>query len=269
LPKRIGIVTSATGAAVRDILKVLSRRYPNRQILVLPAAVQGEKAPAEIQKAIKLALKWNEARPESPIEVLIIGRGGGSLEDLFCFNDEGLARTIFECPIPTISAVGHEIDFTIADFVADLRAPTPSAAAEIVVPRKEDLIHRIEQPTLRLHTNMRRKLQAIRLHLSHLSQRLVDPRQKIQKLKEKLLQIVSRLNATMTHRCKLTRGKTEGLIQLLNSLSPLQILGRGYSLTFSSDEKIIRSVKELSSGQVIKTKLTDGIVHSTVIPSKD
>lgn len=265
LPKRIGIVTSATGAAVRDILKVISRRYPNREIYILPASVQGEKAPTDIRNAIELAERWNQQEPGRAIEVLIVGRGGGSLEDLFCFNDEIVARAIFKCAIPIISAVGHEIDFTIADFVADLRAPTPSAAAEIVFPRKEELIHRIEQPTMRLAMILRKRLQQLRLHLGHLSQRLVDPRQKIKKYQETLRLIEARLQAAMRNRCRLTRQRSESAIQLLHSLSPLQILGRGYSLTLTESGAIVRQVAEAPPGTILETRLSDGKVRSQVI----
>lgn len=265
LPKRVGVVTSATGAAVRDILKVLSRRFADREIFILPASVQGDKAPCDIKNAIELAERWNLQQPERAIEVLIVGRGGGSMEDLFCFNDELVARAIFKCPIPIISAVGHEIDFTIADFVADLRAPTPSAAAEIVLPRKEELVHRIDQPTLRIQSLIKRRLQQERLHLGHLTQRLVDPRQRVQKIKESFTTMLARLTAAMTNQCRLHRRRTEGNIQLLSSLSPLQVIGRGYSLTYGPGNKIVRSVNELKSGDILETKLSDGTIQSKVV----
>jgi len=265
LPKRVGVVTSATGAAVRDILKVLSRRFPNREVFIIPASVQGEKAAGEIKNAIELVERWNQQEPARAIEVMIVGRGGGSMEDLFCFNDEQVARAIFKCPIPIISAVGHEVDFTIADFVADLRAPTPSAAAEVVLPRKEDLIHRVEQPLFRIQSLIKRRIQQDRLHLGHLTQRLVDPRQRIQKYKEKLQSISDRLNQAMIGHCRLTRRRAEGALQLLNSLSPLQVVTRGYSLSFSEDGKILRSVKSVVPGDVIHTKFADGMIRSRVI----
>lgn len=265
LPKRIGVVTSSTGAAVRDILKVLSRRYPNREIFILPAIVQGEKAPKDIKNAIELACRWNKQEPNRAIEVLIVGRGGGSLEDLFCFNDELVARAIFECSIPIISAVGHEIDFTIADFVADLRAPTPSAAAEIVIPKLEELMHRVEVPQARLANSMRKRLQQLRLHVGHLSQRVVDPRQKILKHKELLRSLTHRLNAAMGNRLRLRRGKVEGTIQLLSSLSPLQVIGRGYSLTFLEDGSILKSADQAVPGAILETQIQNGKIRSKVL----
>lgn len=175
LPKRIAMVTSATGAAVKDVLKVLGRRFPNLKFFVIPASVQGEKAAPEIVNGIRLAEKWNAENPNDQIDAMIVGRGGGSMEDLWPFNEEIVARAIHACPIPIISAVGHEIDFTIADFVADLRAPTPSAAAEIIVPRLDELKTQLTTQRSRLNSNMQRSVQQLRLHLGHLSSRLVDP----------------------------------------------------------------------------------------------
>ena len=231
LPRRIGIVTSKTGAAAKDILKVLQRRYPNLHVVLFPASVQGDKAAAEICVAIAQAEQWNVSRPLEKIEVLIVGRGGGSVEDLWCFNEEAVARALFACTIPTISAVGHEIDVTIADFVADHRAPTPSAAAEIVVPRKVDLQNTVALLEGRLAKALARKLDQLRLHLTHLSNRLVDPREKIRRIKRDVLAMQNRLALAMYHRLQRDRKKWERASHLLNALSPLAVLGRGFSLT--------------------------------------
>lgn len=267
LPRRIGIITSATGAAVRDILKVLSRRYPNLEILIIPASVQGDKASGEICQALEWAERWNTERPERTIEVLIVGRGGGSLEDMWCFNEETVARAIQRCPIPTISAVGHEIDFTIADFVADVRAPTPSAAAEIVVPRKDELIQRVQYQTRRLTLSIQKELEQLRLHLSHLSRRLVDPRERIRKLKEDLKRSTARMTTAIQNRCRMSRKHLEGVVQMLQILSPLQVIGRGYSITQKESGEIIRDADEVKVGDRIQTRTGHGVIFSEVLPS--
>ncbi len=265
LPRRIGIVTSATGAAVRDILKVLSRRFPNRHILIFPTSVQGEKAAPEIVNAIDLAEKWNETYPLKPIDVLIVGRGGGSLEDLWPFNEEIVARRIFQCQIPIISAVGHEIDFTIADFVADVRAPTPSAAAEIVIPQFSELTNRIQMSRERLALGIDRKVDQLRLHLGHLSRRLVDPIQKIREARQRFTVFSERLSLAYKNRRTLARKRLETIAQMLNSLSPLNVLGRGFSITEDGSGHILRSIKEVAPGSVLVTRLSDGVLRSRTI----
>ena len=177
MPKHIALVTSPTGAALRDILNVLERRYKNTQITLIPALVQGKGAAKSIVQALKMAEKFNI---ESPIDVMIVGRGGGSIEDLWCFNDEEVARAIFHSSIPIVSAVGHEIDFTISDFVADLRAPTPSAAAELVVRDSKELLANLRQKYKLLFRAMVQKVQAHRQRLVHLDRLIVDPKKKLQ-----------------------------------------------------------------------------------------
>ncbi|MBI1859689.1 MAG: exodeoxyribonuclease VII large subunit [Deltaproteobacteria bacterium] len=270
LPKHIGIVTSATGAAVRDVLKVISRRFPDRQITIFPCAVQGEKAASEIVTALNLAEKWNSLCAQGgsgrlPVEVLIVGRGGGSLEDLWPFNEEIVARKLATCSIPTISAVGHEIDFTIADFVSDLRAPTPSAAAEIVFPKLEDLIYQVETRRERLELLMKKRLQQLRLHLGHLSQRLLDPRERIRQLKDQFRKEIDHLTQAMRTRLQFARRRLENGAGLLQSLSPLQILGRGYSVTRTPEGTIVRSVRAVKPGDTIQTQLPDGTLSSQVL----
>lgn len=264
LPARIGIVTSATGAAVKDILKVLSRRFKEREVLILPASVQGEKAAGEICQSIEMAEKWNLTHPDRKIDVLIVGRGGGSLEDMWCFNEEVVARKIFSCPIPIISAVGHEIDFTIADFVADLRAPTPSAAAEMVIPRKEDLVYQVAQQQRRMLTHLKRALQQARLHVGHLSQRLTDPRERIRRLKESFLLMEQRFFSQMSALIKIYRKRLESYAQLLHSLSPLQVIGRGYTITTSEKGRVIRSTKDAQVGTLLEHRVCDGTIVSKV-----
>lgn len=265
LPRRIGVVTSATGAAVRDILKVLGRRFPHLEVLILPASVQGEKAAGEIATAITNAERWNTSYPNRKLDVLIVGRGGGSLEDLWPFNEEVVARAIFNCPIPIISAVGHEIDYTIADFVADVRAPTPSAAAEIAVPRLEELQNQVAQQRTRLSVVFRKHLQQWRLHLGHLGSRLVDPRQRIQLMKETFRLLFEKLSLALQTNLRFSRKRVESTIQMLNSLSPLQVIGRGYSLSQRTDGAIIRSVKEVRVGEKMTTRISDGTLESEVL----
>ena len=194
-----------------------------------------------------------------------MGRGGGSIEDLWPFNEEVVARAIFQCSIPIISAVGHEIDITISDFVADLRAPTPSAAAEVVVPIKNDLKQMVESFTQRLVLNLKRRLEHTRLHLTHLSSRLVDPRDKIKLLKERFQASLEALFKTFQFRISFSRKNLESRVQMLQSLSPLQVLARGYSMTSDSSGKILRSVSGVKSGARIITRLSDGEIHSEVI----
>ncbi|MBM4317984.1 MAG: exodeoxyribonuclease VII large subunit [Deltaproteobacteria bacterium] len=269
LPTRIGIITSPTGAAVKDILNVLQRRFSNREIFILPTNVQGEKAAPEIVAAIQNAQDWNHSHPDRAIEVLIIGRGGGSLEDLWPFNEEIVARAIFACPIPTLSAVGHEIDVTISDFVADLRAPTPSAAAELVIPRKEDLIQLVETQQSRMTTIFKKHLIQVRLHLSHLSSRLVDPKERIQQMKEKFLNLESKLISVFVYRLNLLKHRLETQAGLLHTLSPLQVLSRGYSLTLSEKNQIIRSTHDVKEGEKIITQVSDGRFYAEVLPNPD
>lgn len=269
LPTRIGIITSPTGAAVKDILNVLQRRFSNREIFILPTNVQGEKAAPEIVAAIQNAQDWNHSHPDRAIEVLIIGRGGGSLEDLWPFNEEIVARAIFACPIPILSAVGHEIDVTISDFVADLRAPTPSAAAELVIPRKEDLIQLVETQQSRMTTIFKKHLIQVRLHLSHLSSRLVDPKERIQQMKEKFLNLESKLISVFVYRLNLLKHRLETQAGLLHTLSPLQVLSRGYSLTLSEKNQIIRFTHDVKEGEKIITQVSDGRFYAEVLPNPD
>ncbi len=264
LPKRVGVVTSATGAAIKDILKVLNRRFPNLEVLVIPANVQGEKAAPDIVRGIQNAHRWNQENESRRIDVLIVGRGGGSLEDLWPFNEEIVAREIYKSEIPIISAVGHEIDFTIADFVADLRAPTPSAAAEIVIPKLEELAIRIEQSQVRIRTIVRKHLEQLRLHVSHLGSRLVDPRQKLKNLCEMFHVNLSKLELVLKNNIKLARNRLESAVHMLHTLSPLEVIGRGYSLTTQKD-KVVRSIKDLQEDSIVTTRLPDGTFEAKVL----
>ncbi len=269
LPRRIGIVTSPTGAAVRDVIKVLRRRFPAVEITVFPVAVQGEKAAPEISQALKHATAWNADASREPIDVLIVGRGGGSIEDLWAFNEEAVVRAIFQCPIPIISAVGHEVDFTLSDFVADVRAPTPSAAAEMAVPNQADLIGVVKTRERQLIQAIRRTLEQRKLHCVHLARRLVDPRAKIKQLRERWENLNRYLLRAIDQVLIRRRQKLESRMQRLDALSPLKVLGRGYSLTRDANGKILQSIRAVSPGDSIETQLADGTVHSKVVSCTD
>lgn len=260
VPKVVGVLTSKTGSVIRDIINVSTRRNPNVYIRLLPVPVQGEGAAEKIADAIKLMNDKNLA------DVLIIARGGGSLEDLWPFNEEIVARAIYSSKIPIISAVGHETDFTIADFVADLRAPTPSAAAELAVPDVFDLKQKLEGYKTRYKVLLKKKTELMRLRYEKCmkSRAYTMPLQQINnervRIDKNIKQIINSINAN-TNNCKANLGKT---IAKLDTLSPLKTLARGYCLT-EKDDKIISSVKELKAGDNINIILKDGKKEAQII----
>lgn len=258
-PNKIGVMTAPDGAAVRDIFSVLKRRYPVAEIVFCPVAVQGESAAPEIAKAIRLFNSKNAA------DVLIVGRGGGSLEDLWAFNEEIVARAIFESEIPVISAVGHETDYTIADFVADLRAPTPSAAAELAVPDifelKSDLLS-LKQHLSVLMRNMllseKEKVENLEKRIAILSptNKILNSRQEISNLYDKVVNLISmKMNDEKL--------KISVLSSKLNALSPLSVLSRGYSISYNNDIPVM-SVKDVKTDDNIKVRVADGEIFATV-----
>ncbi len=301
-PNQIGVITSPSGAAIRDILQVLQRRCPSIPVVIYPAAVQGADAPAQLRQALGLAVTRNEC------DVLIIGRGGGSLEDLWAFNDEGLTRAVAECPIPIVSAVGHEVDTGLTDFAADLRAPTPSAAAELVSPDLSVVSQRLAGLHRRLRWVMAQQLRTPQERLRHLSQRLRSPRQHLEQSSQRLDELHNRLQRQMQHRLTLLQGRLQpsqqrlarlsperllldrqqqlaalnkrlpqpihrqiqqqqvqlaGLSKRLQTASPLETLARGYSITFKGDDAV-RSVSQLQAGDTLTTRLVDGEVTARV-----
>lgn len=213
-PRHIGVVTSPTGAAIHDILTVLARRCPAIPVTLYPTAVQGKAATADIVQAIE------RAQAHGVADVLIVGRGGGSLEDLWCFNEEAVARALASCTIPTVSAVGHEVDVTIADFVADLRAPTPSAAAEKISPDQLDWLRQLNERELRLGNAARRALKRLTTELEHLGARLRDPRRQLQEKAQRMDDLELRLTQTMSQRLQQMRVRREHLEQRLTTHSP-------------------------------------------------
>jgi len=262
IPQKIGIVTSPTGAAIKDILNIIDRRFANVEILIYPVRVQGEGAAQEIAEAI------SELNNYSDIDVIITGRGGGSLEDLWAFNEEIVARSIYNSRIPIISAVGHEIDITIADLVADKRALTPSEAGELVVPRKDLLIEKIEKFKARLLQSLTGKLRLTKERLARIanSYAMRQPFDRLNRWQQRLDEFTQRLNLNITHALYTEREKLSGIAGKLESLSPLNVLKRGYTITTRlEDNKSLRNIKNLSKGGKIKTNLSKGSIISEIL----
>lgn len=294
LPSRIGVVTSLSGAAIRDILKVLDRRFKDVHIIINPVRVQGEGAKEDIAQAIKDFNRLNEQLPKNEqIEVMIVGRGGGSTEDLWAFNEEIIARAIYNSKIPIISAVGHERDVTIADLVADLRAPTPSVAAELVIPKKEDLREKLDDLTRSLKqsflgtaTSFQESIDDLAYHLSlnmeHILElnisrfgaaykklALLNPCVLIQQYKIKTLDLARQIYIRASHFLKLKQLEFAKAVEKLSGLSPLNILARGYSITFKMpEESILKDATPIKIGDRVKTKLHKGEILSKVTEVK-
>ena len=304
----IGVIPSATGAAVKDILSVLNRRFPSIRVSIFPTLVQGEQAAGQIVQAIA------DANQQGQCDALIVGRGGGSLEDLWPFNEEAVARAIFTSEIPVVSAVGHEVDFTIADFVADLRAPTPSAAAELLSPDGEDMhnqfegfeillgealarkIRQLEQRTDYLQKRLQhpgRKLQEQAQHLDHLDIRLrramagtmqqqqanmnnmqeklvrQNPKQAIAQQQQVVANTIQQMMRAVSQQLETKQGKTAQAMHLLDTVSPLKTLGRGYSIIRDDNNTVIKSVTEVKAGDQLRGQLVDGEVVFAVTGTSD
>jgi exodeoxyribonuclease VII large subunit len=264
-PRRIGIITSPTGAAIRDMLKITKKRFPHVHILLAPVAVQGEEAPMQIVQAIQLMNRYSAERER--IDVLIVGRGGGSIEELWAFNDEHVAREIFSSAVPVISAVGHETDFTIADFVADKRAATPSEAAEYVVPDKRELDKNLRSLELQMRQNVYKTMEYQRRRLESLEKSILfrKPIERINQYRQTLDELKRTMVAELTHLVTLHRKSVQAFMGKLDALSPLAILDRGYSICSKWPEgAIVRSVSEISVGDALKVLFTDGEAISEV-----
>lgn len=261
LPTKIGIVTSPTGAAIRDILNIARRRFSNVEIIINPVKVQGETAKDEIAGAIR------EFNALANIDVMIVTRGGGSLEDLWSFNEEIVARAIYDSEIPVISAVGHEIDYTISDFVADFRAPTPSAAAELVIPKKDDLVNAINTSMVRLKNALLGKVEMLTENLARLRGAYVlrQPMNIITQYQQTIDGLAKDLAIRIGHIVKMRGERFNLLIGKLEALSPLAILGRGYSITTKlADMAIVKDSSALKKGDEVETKLGTGKFRSRV-----
>ncbi len=259
MPKVVGVLTSQTGAVIRDIINVSTRRNPNVYIKLLPVPVQGEGAGEKIAKAIKLMNSKKLA------DVIIIARGGGSLEDLWPFNEEIVARAIFDSELPVISAVGHETDFTIADFVADLRAPTPSAAAELAVANIADIKEGLKKYNNRLCIALNKKLELMKLQYEKImtSKAFREPYQKIEEEKIKLQNNIKLMYDKVFDKYTKSNNSFTNVISKLDSLSPLKTLSRGYSLV-QKNGKIVRSKDELAKGDIVSIRLQDGEASATI-----
>ncbi len=306
--RHVGVVTSPTGAAVKDILAVLKRRFPAIKVSIFATAVQGEQAAGQIISAIE------SANHQAQCDVLIVGRGGGSLEDLWPFNEESVARAMFASKIPVISAVGHEVDFTIADFVADLRAPTPSAAAELISPDGDDILRQfigfeilladaivrkttaLAQRVDSLKKRLRHpghKLQEQAQHLDHLdirlrramNNRLQQQRQQMNTVQSKLARVhpgeaishyhqllamyVKQMSRSVKQRIELSQSRTVQAMHLLDTVSPLKTLGRGYSIIRDNQGGVVKSVTGVSAGDKLKSQVVDGAIYFTVDSTSD
>jgi exodeoxyribonuclease VII large subunit len=262
-PRRIGFVTSPHGAAIHDFLEVLRRRWPSTDVLVIPSKVQGAGAAQQIAQGIEVA-----GRIRPPLDILIVGRGGGSIEDLWCFNEEIVVRALTACPIPTVSAVGHEIDITLSDLAADVRALTPSEAAERVVPNREELTDALHLVQHRLRTWMRQTVHNLETRFRSLITRPVmefpeqlfdTPAQRLDELDRRLTDAVARKIEVLDRAFEHTSGR-------LASISPIRTLARGYSFTTDLETgRVLQSISEIQPGQVIKTTLADGWIQSKVL----
>ena len=286
IPNRVGVVTASTGAAIKDILSTIKRRYPICEVILFPSLVQGDNAKDDIVKNIKLAENYD-------LDVLIVGRGGGSIEDLWPFNEEIVARAIFDCSIPVISAVGHEIDFTISDYVADMRAPTPTGAAEIAVPNMSDLINTINNLKIRLNESINKKINYQKLYLDSIknSYAIKNPLIMYENKKQKLDIIIDNLNKVLLkkydnakHKFEILKNnyilnnpnllykdkliKLDNLIDKLKLINPLGVLKRGYSLTYI-DNKVLKSIKDVKTNDNLIIKLHDGEINTNVINVKE
>lgn len=261
-PRRVGFVTSPTGAAIRDFLQVAARRFRGVDVLVIPAKVQGDGAASEIARGIQLA---NRLRPA--LDVLVVGRGGGSPEDLWCFNDEAVVRAIFASEIPVVSAVGHEIDVTLADLAADVRAATPSEAAELVIPSTEDLTSQLAVQRRRLAAVLRGQAAAARRHLEQLAATRVlrNPRVLIDDLFYRVDELDEQATRAVRRRMVRFRELLAGVASRVEALSPLAVLGRGYSVTTDVEGgKVLTAADELEIGKLIRTRLKMGSLVSRV-----
>jgi len=262
LPQKIGVITSPTGAAVRDILSVIKRRFSGVSILIAPATVQGERAVPTLVDALE------RLNAREDIDVIIIGRGGGSLEDLWAFNEEELARAIFNSNTPVISAVGHETDYTISDFVADLRAPTPSAAAELVISNQEELARYLNRLNNNLKQSMKQKLKNLRNKVNNLTQRrvLLEPKRQLQDSQQRVDELEARLINKIQSRLDYLQEKFQTQAGKLDSMSPLKVLRRGYSYCQKvGQDQGITSVNEVDPGEELEMVLSDGKIKSRVL----
>ncbi len=264
-PGTIGIITSSAGAAIHDMLRILRKRYPLSRVYLLPVRVQGAEAPGEIAAAIRYANYWKLA------DLLIVGRGGGSIEDLWAFNDERVAYAIYESEIPVISAVGHEPDVTISDFVADLRAATPSNAAELAVPDQDALRQNLDALTAAMASGLNRQIRSAQQHLKVLSQSaaLKSPDGYLQQQRKNLELLTNRLVSAQNQNITRKNQQYIAAVSKLDAMSPLKVLARGYSMTQNEQGEVVRSVNQIEVGERIAVNLSDGRLSATVTKKEE
>ena len=257
--KKLGVVTAPTGAAVQDIRNIAARRNPYVQLILYPAQVQGEGAADSIVRGI-------EALDALGVDVIIVGRGGGSIEDLWAFNEEKVARAIFDCRTPIISAVGHETDTTIADYVADLRAPTPSAAAELAVADYRETLERLRGYRMRLEQTFLWRMDQYRARLEQMQNRLVQvsPRQQLFEKRMRAAELQNRLEQAMQGKFQERRNRLDLYVERFHGLSPLLKLQQGYSYTEGPDGKAVTSIRQVKTGETLKIHVTDGVYTAEV-----
>ena len=262
--KRIGVVTAPTGAAVRDIMNISARRNPYVQLLLYPAQVQGEGAKESIVRGIRMLETKN-------VDVIIVGRGGGSIEDLWAFNDECVARAIFDCQVPVISAVGHETDVTIADYVADLRAPTPSAAAELAVYDYWKTQEQVDVRRSQLQGYLRRKMEVSRLRIEKYETKLkyLHPEHKLQEDRQRLADTEEKLHMLLHRKVEQYRHRFAVYMEQMKGLSPLQKLNQGYAYIEDVDKKAVRSIEQVRCGDHLSAYVTDGSIQMIVESVKE
>lgn len=265
IPGTIGIITSSAGAAIHDMLRILNHRFPLTKVRLLPVRVQGAEAPAEIAAAIRYANDYKLA------DLLIVGRGGGSIEDLWAFNDERVAYAIYESEIPIISAVGHEPDVTISDYVADLRAATPSNAAELAVPDREALLQNLDAASSAMAAALSHQLRNARQRLDVLSRSaaLSSPTGYLEQRQEQLEHLKSRLIAAQSQMLHQKRNRFVSCTAKLDAMSPLKVLSRGYSIVNAENGAILRSVRQTAPKQQISVMFADGIINAIVSEIKE
>lgn len=263
-PKKIAIITSSAGAAVHDMIRILGRRWPMTNVVLLPVRVQGVEAPPEIVGAIRYANRHKVA------DLIITGRGGGSIEDLWAFNDERVARAIYESELPVISAVGHEPDVTISDYVADVRASTPSNAAEIAVPDEADIRELLANMSIRQTQAMRKSITRLSTRLDDFKGRRVlrDPMAYVDTKRSELDHVQDKLVAAAEKLCSANRHKFVALASALDAMSPLKVLSRGYAIASDAEGKLVKSVGDVAGGDMLSLSVSDGTIKCTVEESE-
>jgi exodeoxyribonuclease VII large subunit len=261
IPTSIGIVTSSTGAALQDILNVLRRRFPLVEVVLAPCAVQGDAAPPEIVNALQ---RLNE---QAQVDLILVARGGGSMEDLWAFNDERVVRAIATSTIPVVTGIGHEIDFTLSDFAADLRAPTPTAAAELAVPDREELKEMVQGAVNRLVYACQFELQAVRTELTQLQHRIekASPAWMVRNDRQRLDDLSGRVETGMGSTLRFWHSQQGGLTKRLSALNPFAVLQRGYAIITNAEGSVIASVTQVSKDEMLDVKISDGTLLTRVL----